>query len=176
MIEENIYYNYMKDVILKGGGKTILDVDHIIFFYMESEKDLQHINLDSNQKKEFLKNYGFPSMFVDLKSSTYRDQFDLIFPMPTDVFKDTMDNMIKDYKKKKISFDEHTQILDGFVDSFITKNLKNGVFRNTDIKINLLKKTKLSFVNALAHTDKDKKKYFSRFEKKIDHKNDYKKH
>tara|TARA_Y200000002_G_scaffold376339_2_gene380035 strand:- start:402 stop:530 length:129 start_codon:yes stop_codon:yes gene_type:complete len=30
----------------------------------------------------------------------------------------------------------------------------------------MLKKTKLSFVNALAFTDKDKKKYFNRFNKK----------
>ena len=160
MIEENIYYNYMKDVILQDGGKKIIDVDQIIFFLMESKKDLEYLNLDMKSKKNFTES-GFPSMYVSMISNNDGDQFDMVFPANNPILK-----IVNDYKKNKISFNEHTDILDSFVDIFVTRYLKNGIFRNTDIKINMLKKTKLSFVNALAFTDKDKKKYFSRFNKK----------
>ena len=160
MIEENIYYNYMKDVILQGGGKKIIDVDQIIFFLMESKKDLEYLNLDMKSKKNFTES-GFPSMYVSMISNNDGDQFDMVFPANNPILK-----IVNDYKKNKISFNEHTDILDSFVDIFVTRYLKNGIFRNTDIKINMLKKTKLSFVNALAFTDKDKKNYFSRFNKK----------
>lgn len=150
----------MKDVILQGGGKKIIDVDQIIFFLMESKKDLEYLNLDMKSKKNFTES-GFPSMYVSMISNNDGDQFDMVFPANNQFLK-----IVNDYKKNKISFNEHTNILDSFVDIFVTRYLKNGIFRNTDIKINMLKKTKLSFVNALAFTDKDKKKYFSRFNKK----------
>lgn len=167
MIEENIYYNYMKDVILQGGGKKIIDVDQIIFFFMESKKDLEYLNLDTKSKKNFTEN-GFPSMYVSMISNTDGDQFDMVFPAnnPNATGDNPFKKIIDDYKKNKISFNDHTKILDSFVDIFITRYLKNGIFRKTDIKINMLKRTKLSFANALAFTDKDKKKYFSRFNKK----------
>ena len=151
----------MDDVILKGGGKKIIDVDQIVFFFMESKKDLEYLNLDIKSKKDFTK-IGFPSMYISMISNNDGDQFDIVFPANDNQLK----KIVNDFKKKKISFNEYTNILDSFVNIFITRYLKNGIFRNTDIKINMLKKTKLSFVNALAFTDKDKKKYFSRFNKK----------
>ena len=107
-------------------------------------------------------------MYVSMISNNDGDQFDMVFPAnnPNVTDDNPFLKIINDYKKNKISFNEHTNILDSFVDIFVTRYLKNGIFRNTDIKINMLKKTKLSFVNALAFTDKDKKKYFSRFNKK----------
>jgi len=156
----------MKQVILKGGKKKIVDVDHVIFFYMKNKKDLEYLNLDSKSKTNFSK-IGFPSMYVDLKSSTYGDEFDLIFPMPKDIFKDTMDVMIEDYKKGKISDEVNSKILNDFMNNFVVRHLKNGIFKNTDIKVNLLKNTKLYFVNSTAHTSKDIKKFFSIFDKKI---------
>ena len=168
MIEENIFYNYMNEVFLKGGGKKIIDIDHVIFFYMKNKKDLEYLNLDSKSKTKFIK-IGFPSMYVDLKSSTYGDEFDLIFPVPKGKVKDMMDNIIEDYKKGKISKDVNSKILNDFGKIYITSQLKNGIFKGTDIKINLLKNTRLYFVNALAHTEKDIKKFFDIFDKKINY-------
>ena len=155
----------MNEVFLKGGGKKIIDIDHIIFFYMKNKKDLEYLNLDSKSKSDFSK-IGFPSMYIDLKSSTYGDEFDLIFPVPKGKVKDMMDNIIEDYKKGKISKDVNSKILNDFGNIYITSHLKNGIFKGTDIKINLLKNTRLYFVNALAHTEKDIKKFFDMFDKK----------
>jgi hypothetical protein len=149
----------MKNVILKGGGKKILDVDHVIFFYMETKKDIKHVKLQSDKN---FKEIGLPSMYINLRSSNNGDQYDLVFPVPKGDFNDMMKNIVSDYKKNKISFNKHTEILDNFLSIFVTSHLKNGIFRGTDIKVNLLKKTKLSFVNAVAKTDEDKEKYFIR--------------
>lgn len=149
----------MKDVILKGGGKTIIDVDKCIFFYMESKKDLEYLN--SNKKFGKIK---FPSIYIKLGSSISDEKMELIYPLDKNFIR--IDKMLEDYKKDKISNEMHEEILDLLMKTYITSQLKNGIFRKSDIKINLLKKTKLIFVNAIAYTDKDKKKYFSRFEKK----------
>ena len=106
-------------------------------------------------------------LYFDLKSSTFGDEFDLIFPVPKGKVKDMMDNIIEDYKKGKISKDVNSKILNDFMNIYITSHLKNGIFINTDIKVNLLKNTRLYFVNALAHTEKDIKKFFKMFNKKI---------
>ena len=76
-----------------------------------------------------------------------------------------MENIIDDYKKGKISKDVNSKILTDFGKIYVISQLKNGIFMNTDIKVNLLKNTRLYFVNALAHTEKDIKKFFKMFEK-----------
>lgn len=143
----------MKDVILQGGGKTILDVDKCIFFYMESKKDLEYLN--SNKKFSKIK---FPSIYIKLGSSISDEKMELIYPLDKNFIR--IDKMLEDYKKDKISDEMHKEILDLLMKTYVTSQLKNGIFRKSDIKINLLKKTKLIFVNAIAHTDKDKKKFF----------------
>ena len=166
MIEENIFYNYMKQVILKGGKKKIVDVDHVIFFYMKNKKDLEYLNLDSKSKTYFMKT-GFPSIYVGMISNNDGDQFDIVFPTYVDgeeIIK--FDELIEDYKNNKISDKLQEEHLNFFMKIFVISHLKNGIFKGTDIKINLLKNTKLSFVNALAFIDKDIKKYFSKFNKK----------
>ena len=77
--------------------------------------------------------------------------------------------MVKWYKKGKISKDVNSKILNDFGKIYITSQLKNGIFKGTDIKINLLKNTRLYYVNALAHTEKDIKKFFDMFNKKINY-------
>ena len=64
MTGENIFYNYMNEVFLEGGGKKIIDIDHIIFFYMKNKKDLEYLNLDLKSKSDFTK-IGFPSMYIE---------------------------------------------------------------------------------------------------------------
>lgn len=51
----------MDDVILKGGGKEILDIDECIFFYIKDKKDLEYVNNSKLQKKN--KKYKF-SIYV----------------------------------------------------------------------------------------------------------------
>ena len=58
--------------ILKGGGKKIIDIDHIIFFYIKNKKDLEYLNLDSKSKTKFIK-INFPSMYVDLKNQVHME-------------------------------------------------------------------------------------------------------
>jgi hypothetical protein len=48
---------------------------------------------------------------------------------------------------------------------FITRNLKNGIYKKSNIKINLLKNTKLYFVNSKANKEKDIINYFKKFYK-----------
>lgn len=143
----------MKDVILQGGGKTIIDVDKCIFFYMESKKDLEYLN--SNKKFSKIK---FPSIYIKLGSSISDEKMELIYPLDKNFIR--IDKMLEDYKKDKISDEMHEEILDLLMKTYVTSQLKNGIFRKSDIKINLLKKTKLIFVNAIAYTDKEKKSFF----------------
>jgi hypothetical protein len=148
----------MKEVILNGGGKTILDINHCMFFYVQSKKDLEYIEFTSDKKK--IDNSEFPLMYIFLSSSKSKDNLELLFPMPKKLI--NMDKVLEDYKKKKISAEVHEEILNVFLKTFITNNLKDGIFRNSDFKINLLKGTELAFVNAVASTDKEKKKFFSK--------------
>jgi hypothetical protein len=147
----------MDDVILKGGGKEILDIDECIFFYIKDKKDLEYVNNSKLKKK--IKNINFPFMFVKLISSMTGEQMDLVYPSPKNL---KMEKIIEDYKKGKISKKMNNDFLDMFMKKFVIDHLKNGIYRNTNIKINLLKKTKLIFVNAIAHKDKEIKKFFSK--------------
>lgn len=147
----------MKDVILKGGGKTILDIDHCLFFYMKDKKDLDYVKLNNDKN---LKKLEFPLMYVNLSSKISNEKMVLVFPIPKNMIK--FDKLIEDYKNNKISDEIHEDNLDLLMKSFVISHLKNGIFRNSDVKINLLNDTKLVFVNANVHTDEQKKKYFNK--------------
>lgn len=147
----------MKDVILQTGGKKILDVNKCIFFYIKNKKDLDYVKLDNNKN---LKKLEFPLMYVNLSSKISNEKMVLVFPIPKNMIK--FDKLIEDYKNNKISDEIHDDNLDLLMKTFIISHLKNGIFRNSDVKINLLNNTKLVFVNANVHTDEQKKKYFSK--------------
>lgn len=152
----------MKPVILKGGKKEIIDVDHVIFFYMKKKKYLEILNPEAENNRNITTN--FPVMYVSLRSKKYRDSFELFYPFPKDAIKE-MDKLIEDYKKKKISKEAHSNFLNGLMYHFITRHLKNGIYKKSNIKINLLKNTKLYFVNSEAYKEKDIINYFKKFYK-----------
>ena len=145
----------MKDVILQTGGKKILDVNKCIFFYIKNKKDLDYVKLDNDKN---LKKLEFPLMYVNLSSEISNEKMVLVFPIPKNMIK--FDKLIEDYKNNKISDEIHEDNLDLLMKSFVISHLKNGIFRNSDVKINLLNDTKLVFVNANVHTDEQKKKFF----------------
>ena len=99
-------------------------------------------------------------MYINLSSKISKEKMVLVFPIPKNMIK--FDKLIEDYKNNKISDEIHDDNLDLLMKTFIISHLKNGIFRNSDVKINLLNNTKLVFVNANVHTDEEKKKYFSK--------------
>ena len=106
----------MDDVILKGGGKEILDIDR---YFLLKIKDLEYVNNSKLKKKN--KKYKFYLVCKLISVYWWANGFSVLFK------KFKMEKPIEDYKKGKI-FKKMNNDFGYVVKKFCNWSFKNGIY------------------------------------------------